>query len=270
MTRDNVTVWRGPRKRDQVVAKSKLEEVTCRSVQVDERGFYSCVPDPDKHRPVPCSQITEELEQAVEKEAEQILNEEAQRYAAESTSYVDYERAREEIGDDPDIFATARFGDARAINGESATTEMPPPGWELTDLGGRIIDGGEAEVEKEHLSEVIAQTLTARMNLSVDPWIVRRILDAKYGRAHKEYIVWGSGNGSSQVWLSPRLMRKYEEVLDRKAKNEAERAQRKWQADQRKREAQQRQEEQERQDKIKRGGFPEAQDWSPKGELPDY
>lgn len=268
---DNVTVWRGPRKRDEVIPKNKLTELTCRAVLVDARGFYSCIPDPGEHRPVPCSQITEELEQAVEKEADQILDEEANRYAAESTSYVDYERAREEIGDDPDIFATARFGDAIAVNGEPAPTQVPPDGWELTDLGGRILDGGEAEVEKASLSEAISHALKTQLQILVDPWIVRRILDIKYGQEHKDYIVRGSGGGgSSEVWISPRLMRQYEEALERKAKNEYERANRKWEADQRKREAQRRQEEQERQEKIKRGGFPEPQDWSPKGELPDY
>lgn len=265
---DNVTVWRGPRKRDEVIPKNKLHELTCRTVLVDARGFYSCIPDPGKHRPVPCSQITEELEQAVEKEADQILDEEANRYAAESTSFVDYERAREEIGDDPDIFATARFGDAIAVNGELATDAQPPHGWERTDLGGRILDGGEAEVEKSNLANVVAHTLMKQLQMPVDPWIVRRILDTKYGRDHKEYIVRGSGGGTSEVWISPRLMSEYEDTLERRAKSADEKARRKVETQRRRQEELERQEREERQNKIKRGGFPDPHDWSPQGKLP--
>lgn len=268
MTRDEVTVWRGPRKRDQIVAKNKLIEVTCRSVQVDKRGFYACVPDPGAHRMVPCGQITEELDAEIEAAAETLLSAKADEQAAETTSYVDYEEAYQKLGEDPDIIAIATFGDAVAVNGELVTeslTRPPRPGWELTEFGGRHFDGGEAEIEKEHVSEVIASSLTDKLKMRVDPWIVRRVLDTHYGRGHKEYIVRGSSGGHTEVWISPRLMREYEEAQEAAARSAAERIRRQREAVQQQREFERQRAKLVRRMKIKRGGFPGPHDWSPQG-----
>jgi hypothetical protein len=271
MTRDEVTVWRGPRKRDQIVAKNKLIEVTCRSVQVDKRGFYACVPDPGAHRMVPCGQITEELDAEIEAAAETFLNARADEQAAETTSYVDYEEAYQKLWEDPDIIAIATFGDAVAVNGElrlEGLARPPRPGWELTEFGGRHLDGGEAEIEKEHVSEVIASSLTDKLKMRVDPWIVRRVLDTHFGRQENEYIMRGSSRGHTEVWISPRLMRKYEEAQEAAERSRAARERLRWKAEHEQRESERRREILERQAKVKRGGFPEPHDWSPQGQLP--
>lgn len=121
----DVTIWRGPNRQDEVVPRSRLVEEDCRTVLVDERGFYTCPP------------ILEDLEADVKEESEKTMNEWANEYAAESHSYADLEDAHDKYGDE--VFIKAEFGDAVAVNGELAfgRRQKPPRNYELTDQIGR-------------------------------------------------------------------------------------------------------------------------------------
>jgi hypothetical protein len=268
---DKVTVWRGPRIPDQVISKNELVEVTCRTVHVDKRGFYICIHDPGAERFFPCAQFEGDFSDAVKEEAEKLLNVMATEDAAEATSTADYEETYNELWQDNHIFAKATFGDSTAVNGElifSSKDAKPPKGWENTEHGGGLVDSGDHEIDKDSLSESLAHTLTKTLQMQVDPWNVRRVLDKVYPPANRGYIIWGAGYGKTEIWISPRLMRKYEKAQEAAARTEAERARLRRAAAYRAEEARQRQEEQERQEKIKSGGFPQPQDWSPRGKLP--
>lgn len=257
-----LVLWRGPYKPDEQVDRSRLTEITCRTVLVDDKGFYTCVPEEGKvERLYPCEEIDEELESAVKSAAEKLLDLRANERAAESQSYVDSEEASERYGSD--VYAIATFGDAVAVNGESRMNAKHPARWKLTDMGGRIPSGEEYEFDKGEILETIMPQLTEELKMPVHPTSVRRILNAEFGQ--RDYIYWTSGSGSSEVWVSPKAMRAYEKELALEEKQKQEARDRKHKEELRAREEQRQREESERREKIKRGGYPYPTDWSPRG-----
>lgn len=267
---EKVTVWRGPEKPDETVPIRGLSEVTCRTILVDENGFYTCILDKEK-RYYPCPEITEELREAVEKEAEALFDDEANIRAAESNSYVDEEVAHDSYHiprDEDSVFAVSRFGDAVAVNGETVSENEsdPPDGWEATDMRGRNPSGDEEEIHIEGLIEPLSRILTEKLKTRVDPWTVERILTELYGE--RGYVMWNSDSGESEVWISSKAMSRFEEIEEAQAKRKEEQELLKEKREERKRRAAERRLERERIRKIKKGGFPEAKDWSPRGKLP--
>lgn len=248
-----ITIWRGPDKKDQLISKSRFTEEECRTVLVDQYGFYTC------------ELILEDLEEDVREESEKLLDEMANERAAESASYIDEENGHEKYGDE--VFVKAEFGGAVAVNGEqrSSKYQKPPRNYELTNLGGRWPSGEEAELDKEPLVETIAMTLTERLKRSIYPETVKKVLDKLYP---KDYIMWTSGSGYTEVWASKRAIRKHESDEDREAREKEERYQRMIKADRQRIEAERKREAEYRQAKIRRGGFPGPKDWSPRGRLP--
>jgi len=200
---------------------------------------------------------------------EEMLNEYAARQQAESQSYVDHEVVMDILGTDWSrfIWAVAEVDDAMAVNGEfveSKKKAKAPKGWLKTDKGGRF-DAGEAELQKEWLIGPIAHAVSKKLKIKVDPLVVQRILDEEYP---KDYILWNAGYGEAEVWVSKSAMRRIEKL-------EEEAALKKWELDKdltRQREEARRATEeralQEYRKKVRRGGFPEPRDWSPRGRLP--
>lgn len=256
-----LVLWRGPYKPDEQVNRSQLTEITCRTVLVDDNGFYTCVPDEGPERLYPCEEIDEELESAVTSAAEKLIDEWANERAAESQSYVDSEEASEMYGSD--VYAIATFGDAVAVNGESRMNAKHPARWKLTDMGGRLPSGHESEFDKWEIIEHIVPQLTEELKKPVNPTSVRRILNAHFG--DRDYISWSSDSGDSEVWVSPKAMRVYEKLLEQEEKLKQEARDRQHREELRAREEQQKKEAAERREKIKRGGFPYPTDWSPRG-----
>ncbi len=252
--RKDVTVWRGPGFQDELVPRSELSEMDCRTVLVDEHGFYTCPP------------ILEDLQTDVEEESEKLLNDMANERAAESYSYVDLEEAHDKYGDE--VFIKAEFGDAVAVNGELAfgsRGQKPPRNYELTDMGGHVPGGQEEELEKESLVWEIATALTKKLRRQIYEETVKELLDKIYP---KSYIMWSSDSGHVEIWASKRAIREAETELERKHRREDEERARRIAAEQKRREEERERERLIRQQKIKRGGFPSPKDWSPKGRLP--
>jgi hypothetical protein len=262
-----VVLWRGPYKPDETVARRRLTELTCRSVLVDENGFYICVPDPDpgRERFYPCQEISEEFAQTVKDAAEKMLGIMANERAAESQSYTDSEETAEEFG--PDVYAIATFGDEVAVNGESGYQKVKPPRrWKKLDRGGRIPGGLEATFEKDELAKQLAEDLTWELKVSVDPTTVLRVLDKEYGKS--EYIAWTSDSGDSEIWVSPKAWRKWEKEQEEEEKRHQAAELKQRQKAHREAEERRQKEEAERRERIKRGGFPFPTDWSPRGSEP--
>lgn len=251
---ENVTLWRGPEKREEIVLRRQMTEEDCRTVLVDEHGFYTCPP------------ILEDLEADVKEESEKLLDEMANERMAESASYVDQENAVEKYGDK--VFVKAEFGDAIAVNGELTSSQKhqkPPRNYVLTDLGGRYPSGEEEELEKESLIWEIAQELTKKLRRQIYEETVSEILDKLY---KKDYIMWSSGSGHVEVWASKRAIQEAETELERKHRLEDEATARRAVAERKRREEERERARILRQEKIKRGGFPGPKDWSPRGRLP--
>ena len=246
--RDTVTIWRGPEARDERLPRERLVEVTCRTIGVDEEGFYTC--------PL----ILEELRESVESEAEKILEAFADEHAAETWSYIDLEELERDFAGD--IWAVARFGDAIAVNGEleGVGAPRPPRGWVETDRGGRIPDGGEAEIEKESLAYLVAPKLTETLRRRITPEAVHEVLDLLWPEPWG-YIVWSSSSGESEVWTSRRGLRSFERAEEKESRKTAKEKVLRIQEEMRRR-------EEERRAKIQRGGWPTAKEWSPRGRLP--
>lgn len=251
--RKDVTIWRGPGRRDEIVLRSRLIEMDCRTVLVDEHGFYTCPP------------ILEDLAADVKEESEKLLNEYANERAAESVSYVDHEDAVDKYGDE--VFVKADFGDAVAVNGElvSGRRQNPPRNYVLTDMGGRIPGGQEEELDRESLIWPIAAALTKKLHREIYEETVSEILHKLYP---KNYVMWGSDNGHVEVYASKRAIREVETELERKHRREDEERARRVAAEQKRREEARAREALLRQEKIKRGGYPSPKDWSPRGRLP--
>lgn len=253
---ENITIWRGPHKREELVLRKNMFEMDCRTVLVDEQGFYTC-------------EISlEDLKEEVREESEKLLNEMANERAAESYSYLDLQDATEKYGDK--VFIKAEFGDAVAVNGElvSGRREKPPRGYGLTDMGGHVQDGGEEELFKEDLVWGIANALTVKLRRPMYEETVSDILDELYP---KDYIMWSSDSGHVEIWASKRAIRDAETELERKHRIQDEARAREVASEQKRREEQRKREAAERAEKIKKGGFPGPKDWSPKGRLPgDY
>lgn len=259
---ETLTIWRGPHQRDEVVPERFLEEVSCKSLQVDENGYFTCLPT-DEPIHYPCTEISDDLRKEVLDETEKILNEYAAARQAEAQSYVDHEIVMDVLGKDWSrfIWAVAEVDDAIAVNGEVAQTKKqakPPKGWLKTDKGGRF-DAGEAEIEKDWLVEPVARAS------KVHPRIVKRILDQEYPKQH---IMWNAGYGEAQVWVSKSAMKRIEKIEEeaalRKWERESSAAAQRVNMEKLARERALR----EYQEKVKRGGFPEPRDWSPRGKLP--
>jgi hypothetical protein len=246
-----VTVWAGPNKRDEMIARTSLVEEDCWTVQVDERGFYTCPP------------ILEDLLEDVKGESEKLLNEMANERAAESYSYVDAEEAHDRYGEE--VFVKAEFGDSVAVNGELASDLRPPRNYELTDMGGSVPGGTEQYVQKEHLIYSISTVLTKRLKRPIYEYTVEELLNKLYP---KDEIAWSSDNGHVEVWASKRAIRKAESDEEREAREKEERYQRMIKQDRQRIEAEKKREAEYRRERIKRGGFPGPKDWSPRGRLP--
>lgn len=254
---ENVTIWRGPHKREELVQRKRMFEMDCRTVLVDEQGFYTCQ--------IPIEDLTED----VREEAEKLLNDMANERTAEAYSYVDLEDAHEKYGDK--VFIKAEFGEAVAVNGElvfGKKYRKPPRNYELTDMGGHVLSGNEEELDKESLVWAVANALTKKLHRPIYEETVSDILDELHP---KNYIMWSSDNGHVEVWASKRAIRDAETELERKQRVQDEATARYIAAEQKRREEQRKRETVERAEKIKKGGFPGPKDWSPKGRIPgDY
>src|SRR4029077_15474700 len=137
-----LTIWRGPHRPDEVVPVEFFQEVSCKSLQVDEKGYFVCVPT-DEPIFYPCPGIDEEVWKAVKDEVEEILNQVAARQQAEAQSYVDHEVVTDILGSDWSrfVWAIAEIDDAFAVNGDfvgNNKSSRPPKGWKKTDKGGRF------------------------------------------------------------------------------------------------------------------------------------
>lgn len=265
---EDLTIWRGPHQRDEIVPERFLEEVSCKSLQVDENGFFVCVPT-DVPIHYPCTEIGDDLRKEVNDQAEELLNEYAARQQAESQSYVDHEIVSDVLGKDWSqfVWAVAEVDDAIAVNGEIVQKKKqakPPKGWLKTDKGGRF-DAGEAEIEKDWIVEPVAQAASRKLKERIHPRIVKRILDQEYPKQH---IMWYAGYGEAQVWVSKSAMKRIEKI-------EEEAALKKWERESSAAAQRQNMEKlareralREYQEKVRRGGFPEPRDWSPRGKLP--
>lgn len=254
---ENVTLWRGPEKREELVPRRQLIEMECRTVLVDEHGFYTC--------PL----IEDDLKEAVGKAAEDLLNEMADERAAESMSYVDDNTSTDF---DDEVWIKSEVGDAVAVNGELLWTKKhrkPPRGYVLTDRGGFDPSGQEEELDKENMPEYLAAVLTKELKRPIYPELAKEMLDKIYP---KQYIYWTSSSGDTEVWVSKRAFKSYEKKEEerkaqRRLRNTAEyRA--KEEARRQLEEERRRKEAEERREKIRRGGFPGPKDWSPRGRLP--
>lgn len=250
--RQDVTVWRGPLFRDELVPRGELSEMECRTVLV-ENGFYTCPP------------ILEDLEADVKEESEKLLNEWANERAAESYSYIDLDVLGEKYKGN--VFIKAEFGDAVAVNGEQAfgRRQKPPRNYELTDEGGHVLGGQEEELERDAMAWSIAGTLTEKLHRPIYEETVLEILKKLYP---KDYIMWSSDNGHVEVYASKRAIREAETELERKHRLEDEERAKRVAAEQKRREEERERERLVRQEKIQRGGFPTPKDWSPRGRLP--
>jgi hypothetical protein len=256
-----LTVWRGPDRADEQVPRERLYPVDCRSVVVDPEGFYDCLPDLDL------------LKEEVVPLAEEIMAEEADRRAAEVYSdYMSNEPAREAFGDD--VWIMASFGDATAVNGETAPAPRdakPPRGWVQSEgFGGHIYDGGEEEVDKEWLAEVIAGRLTVKLLRPIYPVTVHEVLDLEY--PNRQYLLWSSSSGETEIWVSKKAMKAYEKSQEEAltlTREERERRRREELALRRTQEAASRLRlDEEARERLRRGGYPLRQDWSPRGRFP--
>lgn len=249
-----VTVWKGPALKDEMISRAKLSEMECRTVLIDDRGFYTCPP------------ILEDLQADVKEESEKLLNEMANERAAESYSYIDLQEAGEKYGEN--VFVKAEFGDAVAVNGElvlDRKRQKPPRNYELTDMGGRAPGGQEEQLDKEDLIWNIAAALTKKLHRQIYEETVSELLDKIYP---ENYIYWSSDSGHVEVWASKRAIREAETELERKHRREDEERARRVAAEQKRREEERERERILRQEKIRKGGFPTPKDWSPRGRLP--
>lgn len=267
---DKVTLWRGPKKPDEVVETESLTEVSCTSVQVDKDGFFTCkLSDPQEL--TICPQLSEELLDEIRKESEEAMNVIANRHEAEVYSYVEHESLVDKLGSEwsEKIWAVATFGDGIAVNGDNVDSEGDaehPDGWvELDHLGGRT-DGGETEVYKHDILWPVAKGVSEKLKVKLDENTVRRALDIIY--PEHEYVIWGSDYGNIDVWVSKAANRKLEAIEKRERQSE-ELRKRKAEAERRKAEEERRRKEAEdRREKIRRGEYPDPRDWSPRGRLP--
>lgn len=255
-----VTFWRGPEKREELVRRFNLIEMECRTVLVDDRGFYTCPP------------IDDDLKDEVEKAAEKLLNVRADEDAAMIYSHVSDDTSSDFDGE---VWVKSEFGDAIAVNEDVVWDKRrrrgvrPPRGYVETDRGGYDPTGHEAEIERDWLAEPIAAELTKNLKRAIYPETVLEILKEIYP---KQYIYWNSSGGSTEVWVSKRALKNYEK---REEEREAQRRLRNTPEYKARLEERQRLEEEdrkraaeERRQKIKRGGFPGPKDWSPRGRLP--
>lgn len=242
-----VTVWRGPHKPDEKVKRKDLVEVECRTVHVDEDGFYTC------------PRITDELTELVEKATEPILNEMANRSVAESSSTV-HEGYTDDFGED--VWIKAEYGDVVAINGDiigERQSTRPPRGWVDSERGGYDPSGDDTVHEVEYVAEQVAREIEQETGEKPDQKTVEAILREKYSY-NKDYINWTSSGGRTWVYVSKKALKDYEEGEGERKRAKSEREHREAMA-RREREAQ------ERKRKIRAGGFPRPKDWSPTGEV---
>jgi len=260
---ERVTIWRGPEKPDEVVETSRLTEVSCTAVHVDQDGFFTCkLSDPQEL--TLCPQLSEELMDEVEEESRKAMDVIANRHEAEVYSYVEHQSLVDKLGDDwsGKIWAVATFGDGIAVNGENVDSEGDaehPDGWvELDDLGGRT-DGGETEVYKRDILWPVTEGVSKKLKIKLDENTVRRALDVLY--PEHEYVMWSSDYGNIDVWVSKAASRKLE-AIEKRERRERELVKSKAEEERRRKDIE------ERREKIRRGGFPEPRDWSPRGRLP--
>jgi hypothetical protein len=257
---EKVTLWRGPEKREELVRRFNLIEMDCRTVLVDEHGFYTCPP------------IEDDLKEEVEQAAEKLLNVQADEDAAMIYSHVDDDTSSDFDGE---VWIKSEFGDSVAVNEDviwdkrRRKSARPPRGYVKTERGGFDPSGHEAEIERDRLADPIAAELTKKLKRAIYPETVLEILKKIYP---KQYIYWGSSGGDTEVWVSKRALKNYEKKEqekeeERRLRNTPEYKAR--EAERRRLEEEERQRAAlERQEKIRRGGFPGPKDWSPKGRIP--
>lgn len=251
-----VTVWKGPEKPDLRVWRRNLVQMDCRTVLIDENGFYTCPP------------IIDLVKDAVLEIAPKLFDEEANKRFAESLSYVDREEAADRY-DTEDVLAIAVIGDVIAVNGEE-TGRKPkiPRGWtEIKDIGGRILGGDEEEIDLDWISEYIARELTKTLKRPIDKEMVETILHKEYGGTHG-YITWGADSGDTSVYVPKKAVWARETDLDRKHRLQDEANERQEKERKRLWEESIKKAREEARAKLQRGGYPKPTDWSPKGELP--
>jgi hypothetical protein len=255
---ENVTLWRGPEKREEIVPRRQLIEMECQTVHVDEHGFYTCPP------------IVDDLKDYVEKAAEEVLGEMADERAAETLSYVDDETSSDF---DDEVWIKAEVGDAVAVNGDliwSKKDRKPPRGYADTERGGWA-GSEEEEIPLDSLVDPIASQLTKELKRPIYPEVVEELLREIYLKGSTKqdaYIYWSSSSGSSEVWASKRAIKKAESKEERDAREKEERYQRMIKQDRQRIEAERKREAEYRRERIKRGGFPGPKDWSPRGRIP--
>lgn len=256
---DEMTIWRGPEKPNETVPKTYLSEVSCKNLLVDEKGFFVCEPlEGDARLFYPCVNLIEALPDAVKKAAEKFLEVFANERAAESLSYV-WDELNQDYGGE--VWILASVGDSVAANGDLLSGQRgsrPPAGYVKTDLGGAMMGGDEQEIDKDSLVDPVADAVSEEFKTTIDPWTVRRIMDQIWS---KDYILWRSDSGDTEIWVSRRAQRKHERELEERAQEDAAHRAGKTEELRRLR-------VEERRAKIRKGGYPGPKDWSPRGDIP--
>lgn len=249
-----ISFWRGPDRPDEKISRSRLMEMNCRTVLVDEAGFYTCPPD------------LELLEELLEKASEIELTEMANEGAASVWSYVSDDLSDKYNGE---VWIIAIFGGAVGTNGDltlGSRAQRPPRGYEKTEEGGHI-GSSEEEIDiyslAEHLTYGISEELKRTVSKEIILALLRKIYDVQGG-----YIMWSSSSGRSEVWASRKAIRIWEEGGEERRRQENERKRRA--AEEANRRAAEERERQRLEDieRTKRGGYPGPKDWSPSGRKP--
>jgi len=249
--RDLVTVWRGPNKPDEHLPRMRLRTIDCESMRVTKAGFWDC------------EEIFEDLEQEVERVADEILDDQAAMDQAMVWSYPD--SYVEDFGNE--VFITATFGDWTAVNGDIRADIDPPRGYKKTDRGGSI-PTADAEIERDSLYDPVHREVEKVIGRPIPEKLVKGIINELYP---ERYIYWGT-SGESTVWVSKEAYKLWEMKEEfqregRSARSQEERAalEEHLRAERARVEAERRQ---QIRDDIASGKYGTKQDWSPRGEIP--
>lgn len=258
-----VQIWRGPEKPYEIVDRKYLSRVSCKTVVVDQAGFFVCIPLSGEERErVFFSSLEvpeEDLAEMAIQEGEVLLDELANEKAAEALSYVDDDLA-DKYGND--IWIMASVGDQVAVNGElvwKRNGAKPPRGYIKTEEGGRFNSGNE-EIDIDSLAEMTSRLLSQKLDMDINILSsrIRSIFKSHWGR---DYISWSSSSGYSEVWVSKKAKNAYERRVEKEAR-EKELRERQQALEARRRE------QEARREKIRGGKWPSSFDWSPTGRLP--
>ena len=241
---DQVTVWRGPEKPDEVLPRMRLRDITCGALLVDDRGFFFCrIP-------------REEVHEAAERLSLPLLEYEADYRLAEDYSLPDL--YQEDFPIDQ-IWVTATFGDFTAVNGEILAEAEParhPRGWVKTDRGG-YVPSEYTYIDKEGMLPALHREVEKALGRPVEIGLLTQVVDEIYPNQEIEW----SGSGKIEVWVSRRAMAAFDHRSGVRSRAEQE-------AYVRARQAEREQWLAERREAIRHGRTGRKQDWSPRGVIP--